>query len=85
MVEAVEHPEARLRGGAGVTAPRAQIDWIRANLSNVTIEALGPGLHYLQEDYPDAIGRRIASWLKIRAPTGADAASTSLQRRGPGV
>ncbi|MEO0325183.1 MAG: haloalkane dehalogenase [Myxococcota bacterium] len=30
---------------------------------NVTLRGIGPGLHFVQEDQPDAIGRAIADWL----------------------
>ncbi|WJR78949.1 haloalkane dehalogenase [Bradyrhizobium sp. NP1] len=34
-----------------------------AGLHNAALIHLGPGLHYLQEDHPEAIGRSVAGWI----------------------
>ncbi|MGX1317780.1 hypothetical protein AB7M17_001233 [Bradyrhizobium sp. USDA 377] len=34
---------------------------------------LGPGLHFLQEDHPEAIGRSVAGWI-----AGIEAARSQL-------
>ncbi len=38
------------------------VAWCRENLSNLHTIELGEGLHYLQEDHPHAIGRKLAAW-----------------------
>ncbi len=47
--------------GALVSPERAAL-WA-AKLKACRTIALGPGLHYLQEDHPDRIGREVAAWL----------------------
>jgi haloalkane dehalogenase len=47
----------------GLTDERA-VDWCRGALRNLTTVDLGAGLHCLQEDHPEFIGRSIASWLR---------------------
>lgn len=41
-------------------------EWIAANYSNVETRHIGAGLHYIQEDQPEAIGRNISDWLRDR-------------------
>ena len=48
--------------GALVTKP--MVEWCEVNLKNLTSIDLGPGLHYLQEDHPHAIGEGIAEWYR---------------------
>jgi haloalkane dehalogenase len=38
------------------------VDWCRANIKNLEVRAVGKGLHFVQEDEPDSIGRTIAEW-----------------------
>ena len=47
----------------GLTDERA-VEWCRNSLRNLTTVSLGEGLHYLQEDHPEFIGRSIASWIR---------------------
>lgn len=47
--------------GALISPERAA--WYRERLKSCRSVALGPGVHYVQEDHPDAIGREIAAWL----------------------
>jgi pimeloyl-ACP methyl ester carboxylesterase len=34
-----------------------------ASLHNCKLVQLGAGLHYLQEDHPETIGRSVAAWI----------------------
>jgi haloalkane dehalogenase len=36
------------------------VDWSEANLKNLETIDLGQGIHYLQEDHPEAIGKALA-------------------------
>jgi haloalkane dehalogenase len=38
------------------------VDWCRANFKNLEVRAAGKGLHFVQEDEPDAIGKMLADW-----------------------
>jgi len=46
-----------------------------ASLTHCALVRLGPGLHYLQEDHADAIGRSVAGWI-----AGIEAASHGARR-----
>jgi haloalkane dehalogenase len=37
--------------------------WYQTQLKNTRSVALGSGMHYVQEDHPELIGREIAAWL----------------------
>jgi haloalkane dehalogenase len=47
--------------GAIVTAP--EIAWCRRQFPTLTVRELGKGIHFVQEDQPEAIGQAIAAWL----------------------
>jgi haloalkane dehalogenase len=39
--------------------------WYASRLKACSAINLGPGLHYLQEDHAEAIGRETAAWLAV--------------------
>ena len=38
------------------------VAWARSALPNLETVDLGAGIHYVQEDHPDTIGREVARW-----------------------
>lgn len=53
-----------------------------AGLDGCELVSLGPGAHYLQEDYPDAIGAAVARWVsscEARSAAGSCRAPTVLE------
>jgi len=38
------------------------VEWCRANFRNLEIRAAGKGMHFVQEDEPETIGKTIAAW-----------------------
>ena len=40
------------------------VEWAGANIRNLDTIALGPGGHFVQELYPEAIGEGIVNWLE---------------------
>jgi haloalkane dehalogenase len=68
----IEMPLLLLYGDPGVVLPVDLVDWYVENLKDVETVYLGRGLHFLQEDHPDAIGRAVNDWLRrIRGPRTA--------------
>jgi len=55
-------PKLLIHGDPGAITSRGDVEWARRNLRNLTIASVGRGLHFLQEDQPDAVGRTIAEW-----------------------
>ena len=58
------YPKLLFVGDPGVLVSPAFADSFAKNLNNGRVVHLGPGLHYLQEDHPEAIGRATAEWIK---------------------
>ena len=46
----------------GVIVPPKAAEWAAQNYRNIETQFIGYGLHYLQEDNPEAIGRGIVDW-----------------------
>lgn len=42
--------------------PPAVAEWLASHIKNIETSFVGGGLHYIQEDQPEAIGRAIADW-----------------------
>jgi haloalkane dehalogenase len=38
------------------------VEWCRTTIRNLEIRPVGKGLHFVQEDAPEAIGDTIAEW-----------------------
>lgn len=48
----------------GAIVPPEAVEWMKANVPNLSTIHLGPGAHFIQEDYPKEIGQGLANWLK---------------------
>jgi haloalkane dehalogenase len=47
----------------GGIVQKNEVEWCRATFPTLTIKEMGPGIHFVQEDQPQRIGRAIGSWL----------------------
>lgn len=47
----------------GALMPPPVVEYVKANTSNLSSVALGKGVHFIQEDHPDAIGEALSNWL----------------------
>jgi haloalkane dehalogenase len=47
----------------GAIIQKAEIEWCRATFPTLIIKEMGPGIHFVQEDQPQRIGRAIGNWL----------------------
>lgn len=56
-------PKLLFTADPGVLIPAPVAAWCRAHLPRLEVIELGPGLHFVQEDHPHAIGRGLAQWL----------------------
>lgn len=48
----------------GVLIPPAGVGWYADRIANLETAFVGQGLHFIQEDQPDAIGRALADWIR---------------------
>jgi haloalkane dehalogenase len=62
-LKGADYPKLLFTGEPGALVSPAFAETFAASLKYCAIVRLGPGLHNLQEDHPDAIGRSIAGWI----------------------
>jgi haloalkane dehalogenase len=66
-----DYPKLLFVGDPGALVSPAFAERFAASVKNCQVVPLGPGLHYLQEDHAEAIGRSIAEWIsEIEAKRG---------------
>ena len=58
------YPKLLFGADPGVLVSPSFPDHFAKKLTSCTLVPLGPGLHYLQEDHPEAIGNAVAKWIK---------------------
>ncbi|WP_299046822.1 haloalkane dehalogenase [uncultured Tateyamaria sp.] len=56
-------PKLLLHVTPGALIPPPAVDFIKANASNLDDVHLGEGVHFVQEEHPDAIGQAVRAWL----------------------
>jgi haloalkane dehalogenase len=66
-LEQSDLPKLLLQAEPGLLVPRAAAEGYRARLPNLEVAGIGAGLHYVQEDQPQAIGDAIAAWMQRHA------------------
>ncbi|MEM7489511.1 MAG: haloalkane dehalogenase [Pseudomonadota bacterium] len=54
----------------GALMPPPVVEYVEANASNLTHVELGAGVHFVQEDHPDAIGQALSDWLETLPEVG---------------
>jgi len=61
-------PKQMLHVAPGALMPPPVVEYVKANASNLEDVFLGAGVHFVQEDHPDAIGRALRDWLDRLPP-----------------
>jgi len=56
-------PKLMFTVAPGVVLPAPLADWCKTHLPRLETVHLGPGLHYVQEDHPAAIGSHLSRWF----------------------
>ncbi|MEM8836745.1 MAG: haloalkane dehalogenase [Pseudomonadota bacterium] len=56
-------PKLMLHVAPGALMPPPVVEFVKANASNLEDVFLGPGVHFVQEDHPQAIGRAVRDWI----------------------
>jgi haloalkane dehalogenase len=57
-------PKLLLTFEPGVLVTPNTVEWCRTRFTNLSIENIGPGLHFVQEDQPQAIGDAVKNWRR---------------------
>ena len=63
-LQTTETPMLMIYATPGVLGNEMAVQWAEANLMNLETVHVGPGLHFIQEDNPDAIGEAISDWYQ---------------------
>jgi haloalkane dehalogenase len=56
-------PKLMFHVAPGALMPPPVVEYVKANASNLEDVFLGPGVHFVQEDHPEAIGRALRDWV----------------------
>ena len=59
---ATDMPKLMFHVAPGALMPPPVVEYVKANASNLEDVFLGPGVHFVQEDHPAAIGRALRDW-----------------------
>jgi len=59
----VDIPKLLLTFSPGALIGEGSIRWAKNNLSNLQTVHIGAGVHFVQEDHPEAIGKAINTWM----------------------
>ena len=62
-LKTAQYPKLLFTGEPGAIVSPAFAREFAASLQHCSVVHLGPGLHHLQEDHPDAIGRALTGWI----------------------
>ena len=57
-------PKILLHATPGIMIKDAEVEWVKQNMKNVDVVHVGKGLHFIQEDNPDAIGSSLSDWYQ---------------------
>ncbi len=57
-------PKLMFYGSPGALMTRPVVDWASRVLKNLDSVDVGPGIHFLQEDAPELIGKELAGWYR---------------------
>lgn len=64
FMKSTDKPVLLLYAEPGAIVPAQVIPWYEANIKNLETGYVGQGLHFIQEDNPDAIGRELNDWVR---------------------
>ncbi|MGH7804997.1 MAG: haloalkane dehalogenase [Candidatus Binatia bacterium] len=57
-------PKLLFTAEPGVLVTAKTVEWCRSTFRNLEVVALGAGVHYVQEDHPEAIGDAVKAWRR---------------------
>jgi len=57
-------PKLLLTFDPGVLITEKVAEWCRQTFRNLEVQKIGPGVHYVQEDHPEAIGDAVRDWRR---------------------
>lgn len=79
-------PKLHIYASPGAANPPEVVEWTSTHFPNIETAFVGAGLHFIQEDQPEAIGRALDDWLRRLQAKGSSTSSTDREaevRKGP--
>lgn len=67
-LQTTQIPKLLLAVTPGIMIKEAEVAWAQENMKNLEVVNVGNGLHFIQEDSPDAIGKAISNWYQELNP-----------------
>ena len=64
LKQKIDLPLLMLTVTPGAIGTEWQVNWVKEHLPRTEIVAVGKGIHFIQENEPDNIGKAVASWMK---------------------
>ncbi|MCF6256111.1 MAG: hypothetical protein L3K25_07390 [Gammaproteobacteria bacterium] len=61
---ATDMPVLLMYANPGLVVPPKAVGWYINKIQKLETAFLGQGLHFIQEDQPEAIGRALADWMR---------------------
>jgi haloalkane dehalogenase len=68
-LQRAEIPKLLIYANPGGLIDPPKVKWSETNLKNLKTVYVGQGIHFIQEDHPDAIGKALANWIQNNAST----------------
>lgn len=75
-LERMTQPMLLLQFHPGAVLSRTRVAWLSQRIAHLEVVDCGRGLHYVQEDNPEAIANALADWCRDRATTAPAATPT---------
>jgi len=66
-LQTTETPMLMIYATPGVLGNEMAVQWAKDNLKNLKVVNVGEGIHFIQEDNPDAIGKAISDWYQTKS------------------
>jgi haloalkane dehalogenase len=81
-MEEADKPMLLLYAAPGVLVPPAAVQWYTARIKRLETVYVGQGLHFIQEDQPETIGRALSEWVRRLDSRVGAAPSPAGHRKG---
>jgi haloalkane dehalogenase len=65
-LESSDVPKLLLTFEPGAILGPKLAEWCQRHIRNLEMRRLGPGIHFVQEDQPEGIGRAVREWIRSR-------------------
>jgi hypothetical protein len=75
-------PKLLIHMNPGVLMKVGEVEWMENNIKNLSSVSVGPGIHFIQETNPKAVGRTIAKWALDEVGRSCDSGNNTPGTQG---